>query len=50
MLPITALLTLGAFIMAILALVQSSWKDRAAWAVLFLSLLHLLALPVISPH
>jgi hypothetical protein len=49
MVSITVLLTVGAFVLSVLALVRSGWRNELAWAVLFLSLVHLLSLPIARP-
>ncbi len=49
MIPITVLLVVGAFVLSVVALARSNGKGELAWAVPFLSLVHLLSLPIARP-
>jgi hypothetical protein len=50
MVSLTVLFIVAAFVLSVLALVRSKGKSEIAWAVLFLSLVHLLGLPLVTPH
>ncbi len=50
MVPLTVLLIVAAFVLSVLALVRTNGRNELAWAVLFLSLVHLVALPLAVPR